>query len=112
MWLIVGGDSQIAAATCDHLRAKGQAVAASARRPECVTADRPLLDLSNTRDDREACIFAGVARLAACQLNPSESEDINVNQTLALIERLTALGIYVLFYQRTRSSTARRRTWL
>jgi hypothetical protein len=50
MWLIVGGDPQIGAATCDHLRAKGQAIA---RRPECVTADRPLLDLSNTRDDRE-----------------------------------------------------------
>jgi dTDP-4-dehydrorhamnose reductase len=104
MWFIVGGDSEIGAATCRHLRAKGQAVAASTRRPERIAADRPLLDLSQTLDDWEpptgthgACISAAVARLGACQLNPSESEHINVKQTLAIIEHLIARGIYVLF---------------
>jgi dTDP-4-dehydrorhamnose reductase len=104
MWLIIGGDSEIGAATYHQLRAKGQSVIASTRRAEREAADMPLLDLSSALDDweppsdvRAACVFAAVARLAACQANPFESAHINVTQTVALIDRLTARGIYVLF---------------
>jgi dTDP-4-dehydrorhamnose reductase len=104
MWLLVGGDSEIGAATYRQLSAKGQSVAASTRRLDRVALDRPLLDLSGPLDAWEpepdigaACVFASVARLAACHADPSGSAYINVTQTLALIERLVARGVYVLF---------------
>jgi dTDP-4-dehydrorhamnose reductase len=104
MWFIIGGDSEIGAATYHQLHAKGQPVAASTRRPERTSAERPFLDLSGSLDDWEpppnmhaACVCAAIARLAACHADPTGSAHINVTQTLALIERLTALGIYVLF---------------
>ena len=69
-----------------------------------MSADRPLLDLAAPLDGweppagtRSACIFAAVARLAACADDPAGSAHINVTQTLTLIERLVARGIYVLF---------------
>jgi dTDP-4-dehydrorhamnose reductase len=69
-----------------------------------VAADRPLLDLAASLDGweppagtRAACVFAAIARLAACADDPAGSTHINVTQTLTLIERLVARGIYVLF---------------
>ena len=77
MWLLVGGDSEIGAATFRVLRERGEPVAATTRRPDRVAPDRPFLDLSRPLDDwaappgtRGACIFAAVARLAACENDP------------------------------------------
>ncbi len=104
MWLLVGGDSEIGAATHRHLRARGFPVAATTRRADRVSAERPFLDLAAPLDafeppkgTRRACVFAAVARLAACNADPSGSALINVTQTLALAERLIARGIAVLF---------------
>jgi dTDP-4-dehydrorhamnose reductase len=104
MFLLVGGDSEIGAATERLLTAQGHPVAATTRRPERASANRPLLDLASPLDDweppagtRAACVFAAIARLAACADDPVGSAHINVTQTLTLIERLVARGIYVLF---------------
>jgi dTDP-4-dehydrorhamnose reductase len=104
MILLVGGDSEIGAATARFLTAQGQSVAATTRRPDRVSVDRPLLDLAASLDGweppagtRAACVFAAIARLAACADDPTGSAHINVIQTLTLIERLVARGIYVLF---------------
>jgi dTDP-4-dehydrorhamnose reductase len=104
MILLVGGDSEIGAATARFLTAQGESVAATTRRPDRASADRPLLDLAAPLDGweppagmRSACIFAAVARLAACADDPAGSAHINVTQTSALIERLVARGIHVLF---------------
>jgi dTDP-4-dehydrorhamnose reductase len=104
MILLVGGDSEIGAATARFLIAQGQAVAATTRRSDRVSAVRPLLDLAAPLDrweppagTRAACVFAAIARLAACADDPAGSAHINVTQTLTLIERLVARGIYVLF---------------
>jgi dTDP-4-dehydrorhamnose reductase len=104
MWLIIGGDSEIGAATYRQLRADGQAVVATTRRPQRVAFDRPMLDLAYPVDDwepptgtRAACVFAAIARLEACHHDPSTSEHINVTQTKALIDRLVARDIYALF---------------
>ena len=90
MLLIVGGDSEIGAATARAMQARGLAVAATTRRREVVTPDRPLLDLAAPLDDWEpppgtkaACLCAAVARLAACADDPQGSAHINVVQTLA-----------------------------
>ena len=104
MFLLVGGDSEIGAATHRLLQARGQSAAATTRRPEEIAPDRPFLDLTAPIDQwtappatRAACIFAAIARIASCHDDPIGSARVNVDQTLALIEHLVALGIHVLF---------------
>jgi dTDP-4-dehydrorhamnose reductase len=104
MFLLVGGDSEIGAATFRDMKAAGKAVSATTRRPERSGADRPLLDLGADLaawepppETAAACIFAATARLADCAADPAGSSHINVLQTLTLAERLTARNIYVLF---------------
>ena len=104
MLLIVGGNSEIGAASYRAMKAQGKPVAATTRRPERIAPDRPLLDLADPLDSweppqgtRAACVCAAVARLAACAADPDGAARINVVQTLALIEQLLARGIYVLF---------------
>jgi dTDP-4-dehydrorhamnose reductase len=104
MFLLVGGDSEIGAATYLHLKAAGRIAAATTRRRQLAGPDRPLLDLAAdlsswapAPDTSAACIFAATARLADCAADPAGSAIINVLQTLTLAERLTARNIYVLF---------------
>jgi dTDP-4-dehydrorhamnose reductase len=102
--LIVGGDSEIAAATAVHLRASGHEVIATTRRVERVADDRPVLDLGQPIDDwpipediGAACFCAAIARLADCARDPEGSARVNVIGTVALADRLLARGIPVLF---------------
>lgn len=104
MWLLVGGDSEIGAVTAAALARLGQPVRATTRRIALASEENPLLDLSRPLDrwkppegTQAACIFAAVARLAACEADPVASAYINVQQTIALVDRLTARGIHVLF---------------
>jgi dTDP-4-dehydrorhamnose reductase len=104
MFLIIGGDAEIGAATVDHLGRSGYVVSATTRRPYRVSPDRPFLDLSQPLDaweppagTRAACVVSAVARLADCAADPKGSAYINVTQTIALCEQLIARGIYVLF---------------
>jgi NAD(P)-dependent dehydrogenase (short-subunit alcohol dehydrogenase family) len=53
MFLIVGGDSEIGAATYRGMKAQGKPVAATTRRPERVAPDRPFLNLGNPLDSWE-----------------------------------------------------------
>jgi len=102
--LIVGGDSEIAAATVAHLRGCDREVLATTRRRERVSDDRPLLDLSQSLDDwaipddiDAACICAAVARLNDCARDPIGTARVNVDGTIALARRLLQRGIPVLF---------------
>ncbi len=104
MYLLVGGDSEIGAATHRLLQARGQLAAATTRRPEQIAPDRPFLDLAAPIEQwtappatGAACIFAAIARIASCHDDPVGSARVNVTQTLALIERLVAHGTHVLF---------------
>jgi dTDP-4-dehydrorhamnose reductase len=104
MFLIVGGDSEIGAATFHATKAQGQAVAATTRRRDRVAPDRPFLDLAAPLGDwapppgtRAVCLCAAIARLSACADDPQGSAQINVVQTLALVEKLLARDIAVLF---------------
>jgi dTDP-4-dehydrorhamnose reductase len=104
MILLVGGDSEIGAATKAFLAGQRHPVAATTRRVDRASADRPWLDLAAPLDaweppagTRSACIFAAIARLAACAADPVGTAHVNVTQTLTLIERLFARGIHVLF---------------
>jgi dTDP-4-dehydrorhamnose reductase len=102
--LVVGGDSEIGAAATGFLRRRGYAVAATTRRRANVAADRPFLDLTLPLDDweppagtRAACIFAAIARLHDCANDPAGSSRVNVTGTVALLDRLVARNIPVLF---------------
>src|SRR6516162_6876329 len=104
MFLIVGGDSEIGAATYRLMKAQGISVFATTRRPDRIAAARPYLDLAVPLDDwappqgtRAACVCAAVERLSACANDPRTSAQINVAHTLALIDKLVARRIYVLF---------------
>ena len=102
--LLVGGDSEIAAATATFLRNRGHAVLATTRRSERVSADRPFLDLSQPLDGwqppagtRAACLCAAVARLGDCANDPDGSARVNVTGILAVADRLLARGIPLVF---------------
>jgi dTDP-4-dehydrorhamnose reductase len=104
MFLIVGGDSEIGAAVYCAMAAQHLPAAATTRRRGNAGPERPFLDLAAPLDEfepppqtRAVCLCAGVARIAACAVDPKRSAYINVTQTAALIERLLARGIYVLF---------------
>ena len=103
MFLAVGGDSEVAKGTLAALRDCGRPVLSTTRHQERVNSETLMLDLSAPLDGWQppagihaACIFAAVARLAACQSDPAGSAHVNVTQTIALIGRLLACGIYVL----------------
>jgi len=102
--LIVGGDSEIAAATALHMRAQGHDVVATTRRRERVSLDRPFLDLSQPVRDWTipdgicaACLCAAIARLGDCARDPEGARQVNVTSTVTLAKRLLAQGIPVLF---------------
>src|SRR5437016_10124477 len=102
--LIIGGDSEIATAAAAHLRVAGSVVAATTRRRERVAADRPFLDLKSPAEDwpipdkvSAVCFCAAIARLNDCANNPEASALVNVTRTIALVDRLLARSIPVLF---------------
>ena len=104
MFLIVGGDSEIGAAAHRAMQAQGLAVAATTRRRGLVAAARLFLDLAADVDlfeplpETEAvCICAAIARIATCAADPSGTAFINVDRTLALVDKFLTRGIYVLF---------------
>lgn len=104
MFLVVGGNSEIGAATHRALRSEHKAVAATTRRRDRIAPDRPFLDLAAPLQSwlpppgtRAACLCAAIARLAACASDPLGSARINVTQTVALAEKLVARDVYVLF---------------
>lgn len=103
-WLLIGGDSEIGSAAHRYVSGTGRPVTATTRRKEGVSTGRLYLDLSRPLEDwepptdtRAACIFAAVARLAACHDDPVGSTHINVTQTIRLVERLLDRGIHVLY---------------
>jgi dTDP-4-dehydrorhamnose reductase len=107
VFLLVGGDSEIGAAAYRQLLSAGRGVLATTRRAQLISPDRPQLDLADDLSGGSgwqpppnvsaACILAAHARLAACAADPEATARINITQTLVLIERLLARGIYVLF---------------
>ncbi len=104
MYLLIGGDSELGAATFRHMRLAGAEVRATTRRAEVVSPDQPFFDILHPLNNwpppegtEAACIFVAVARLNACAADPVGSAAVNVSQTLHLIDKLTEDGIYVLF---------------
>ena len=103
MFLLVGGDSEIGAATYRYLKDRNYDVAATTRRRDAISPERPFFDILEPADDWKlsrhadaACIFVSVGRLRDCDADPERSTLVNVKQMLCLIDKLTAEGTYVL----------------
>jgi dTDP-4-dehydrorhamnose reductase len=104
-FLLVGGDSEIAAATMAQMQRDGVAVTATTRRHERLRhSGQVFLDLAQPLADWQppsgvdaACLCAAIARLADCDRDPLGSALINVTRTIELTEMLVARGIFVLF---------------
>lgn len=102
MFLLVGGDSEIGKIAAAQLGARALA---TTRKPRGASDARIVLDLAEDRHHRfeppagvtSACILAAVSRLGDCAKDPAGSARVNVDGTLALAERLIALGVHVLF---------------
>jgi hypothetical protein len=90
MLLLIGGDSEIGAATILHLVRHARARDDAPSR--ACGLGQPLNDWEPPTGANAACIFAAVSRLAACAIERA-SAFINVEQTLALAARLLARGI-------------------
>jgi cupin fold WbuC family metalloprotein len=104
MFLLLGGDSEIGAAAYRYLKREGRAVKATTRRRDAVSPERPYFDILSSLDDwtpppqtAAACIFLGIPRLRDCAADPAQSALTNVTQSLRLIDKLLAKGIFVLF---------------
>jgi dTDP-4-dehydrorhamnose reductase len=104
MFLLLGGDSEVGGAVYRDLKSEGISVLATTRRRGLVSPERPFFDILSSLDAWEpppgveaACIFLAVARLRDCASDPVATSQINVTQTLRLIDRLLARNIYVLF---------------
>jgi dTDP-4-dehydrorhamnose reductase len=57
----------------------------------------PVSDFKIPESVTSACVCVAVARLAACEADPRASAEVNVRQTLALIDILARRGVYTLF---------------
>jgi dTDP-4-dehydrorhamnose reductase len=104
MFLIVGANSEIGSATARLIRARDGTVMTTTRRGLEATSnqvrldfERPIESFTIPKEITAACIFVAVARLAACAADPVGSARVNVERTLALVDLLTASGVYVLF---------------
>lgn len=103
VFLIVGANSEIGSATARLIKARGGNVWSTTRRPLMgareipLDLDAPIESFAAPAGVSSACIFVAIARLAACAADPMASAFVNVAQTVALVDLLTAKGIYTLF---------------
>lgn len=102
--LVVGGDSLVGAALAAHLRARGDSVIETSRRPERIAAGALALDLAadpGTWPDlpplKGAALCAAVARLQDCERDPAGSRRVNVEGTAALARRLAEADVATVF---------------
>jgi dTDP-4-dehydrorhamnose reductase len=100
--LVVGGDGLVGSALAACLASRGRRVLATTRRTECVSAQRPLLDLGMP-DAFEipdgvyrACIVAATTNYGRCETDP-DAWRINVETIPRLAARLLEHGLRVSF---------------
>jgi len=104
MFLIVGANSQIGSATARIIKERDERLVTTTRRVSEANADQLHLDFEQPIETftvptgvTAACIFVAMARLAACEADPVGSARVNIERTLALVDLLTAKGVYTLF---------------
>ncbi len=103
--LVVGGDSVIGGALVTRLDRMGLPVVWTTRRHDELSERSLHLDLNDEQSAwnlpeepfASAVFCAAVASVQACEMHPDATRKVNVDQTVALVERLRASGTFVAF---------------
>jgi dTDP-4-dehydrorhamnose reductase len=102
--LVVGADGLIGSALAGALARAGTPALATTRRREHAGADRLFLDLADKpqkwprlEEVSVAYLCAGATSVEKCERDPAGTARVNVAGTLALAQRLRALGAFVVF---------------
>lgn len=102
--LVVGADGTIGAALARQLRAQGEAVVETTRRPQSIAPGRVPLDLARDPSGWEpppgvrlAFLCAAVSGLEACCRDPVGSRAVNVEHTARLASALAERGAFAVF---------------
>lgn len=102
--LIVGADGMIGRALAEALTKDHQAVTETTRRPGTTGSRRILLDLSSDPSAVPlpaplsiAYLCAAATSVEECERDPEGTAKVNVDHTLALARRVTALGARLVF---------------
>jgi len=104
--LVVGGDGLVGSKLVERLRSMDSSVVATTRRTSKVDKNAVRLDLSSNLDISSwaypmeggwVFLCAGITSIAACEVEPRISHQINVTNTLALARRLYASRTRIIF---------------
>lgn len=101
--LIVGADSQIGSALKDHLIQKDIVVFGTTRKKETANEIIYYLDLENPEFDAlnekfdSVVVCAATTSIAKCEEAPQKYKNINVTNTIKLIDKLAANGSFVIY---------------
>ena len=102
--LIIGGDSAIGEACARHWRAGGNSVAVTSRREGARERGAIALDLGAPPDQWSplppadcVLICAAVTSMAACETDPRGTSRINIDATLELAGRASAMGAFIMY---------------
>ncbi len=102
--MVIGGDSLVGAALAASFRSAGAKMLATTRRQQAGGSGYIYFDLINTSpeqlpviDGGLAYVCAGITNISACERNPTEARNVNVEATVALIKRLLERKLFVVF---------------
>lgn len=102
--LIIGGDSTLGSAIADYLFASGEDFIITTRRIDHISPSRIFLDLNYDVSHWRvpsgitiAYFCAAITSLEKCYQDPTVTKQVNVINTLRLIEKLTQKNIFVIF---------------
>lgn len=103
-YLIVGGDSLLGGYLAERLKASGQMVLTTTRRPGRVSPAGIFLDLNQSLGDWQpprqidtAVICAAVTATDRCRRDPVGSRLVNVDQTVEVARRLAVRDVFTVF---------------
>src|SRR5690242_18216923 len=101
--LVVGGDGLIGKALVSFLERDGRRPWKTTRRPGKLTERTITLDLTkaptlpSTLHPVVTFICAGITSVEKCEISPQETQTINVDNTLKLVDVLIARGSQVVY---------------
>lgn len=102
--LVIGADGFVGSALVDGFRSEGIPVVSTSRKPQAIKGEVSFLDLGQDVSHwapfsgvSVAILCAAVSSTEACRRDPLGTRLVNVENTLGVAEKLSKLGIFVVF---------------
>lgn len=103
-YLVVGADGLVGSNMVALLERLGARVTGTSRRKDMLATNRIFLDLADERkfkveEGSYSCAFlsAGITSIATCEAEPERTRQVNVINTIRLVEKLYAAGTRIVF---------------